>query len=333
MRKRLFLAALAAIVGTATAIAQQIAVVSEGGSTDVYQTLTEAIEGADPGSVIYLPGGGFQIHDSVKITKRLTIIGIGHKAKNENADGNTTIAGNLFFEGESSGSSVLGCYITGNVNVGGTNVGVTNFLLKYCNVNSVQVKNNLSTGLIVNQNYIRNKSVFNGANASLSNNIVHSVCNINGGKIKNNIITSYSTYKRGEYGLSGSYDIFSKVIIAYNSTIDNNVILSTVSVFHGSECLTSGNMLKGSWGDDCVNIGEADWNAVFTKYNGGAISPASDFHFTEEYQQYSDCGIYGGDGFSDGQLPPVPFIVAKSIPEQTDAAGNLNIKIRVKAGE
>ncbi len=331
MRKRILLAAIAAIMGTAVSVAQQIAVVSESGSTDVYQTLTEAIEGASNGSVIYLPGGGFQIHDSVKITKRLCFIGIGHKAKTENVDGNTVISGNLFFNVGSSGSSVMGCYISGNVNIGADGA-VNNVLVKICNLNAVDVKNNLCSGTLINQNYIRSRVIFNGAQAKVSNNILHSIDNLNGGEVKNNIITSYTHYGTANIGYNqSSYDI---IIRGTNCIIANNIFFSNQTPLHGSASITSNNMFNNrDWGDDPINIGGADWNTVFTKYNNGAITPASEFKFTKDYQQYSDCGIYGGDGFSDGQLPPVPFIVSKSIPEQTDASGKLNIKIRVKAGE
>ena len=326
MRKRILLAAIAAIMGTAVAMAQQIAVVSENGTTDVYQTLQEAIEGASDGSVVYLPGGGFQIHDSVKITKRLSIIGIGHKAKNENADGNTTIAGNLFFNEGASNSSVMGCYITGNVIIGEGNATVNNVTIKYCNLNAVDVKNNLCSGTLVNQNYIRNSSAFRASSAIFTNNIAHSLDDLDGGTIRNNLFTAYHddyyTYNRGT------------MIHSDNCTIENNIFLNTSYLNCGSNCLVSGNMrANGDWGDDPINLAIDSWDVVFTKYNSGRITPASDFHFTADYQQYSDCGIYGGDGFSDGQLPPVPFIVSKSIPEQTDASGKLNIKIRVKAGE
>ena len=322
MKKRLFLAVLSAILGITTTFAQQIAVVSGSGSTSVYQTLTKAIEGASDGSTIYLPGGGFQINDSVKITKRLTIIGIGHKAKSDNVDGNTTISGNLWFNEGSSGSAIMGCYISGNVNIGDGGASVNNITIKYCNLNSVGINNNTCTGTIVNQNYIRNECGFNYAEVTIKNNILYGLYNIDGGTISNNIIKSSSA---GGYRYS--------LTRVNNSSINNNVFLNIDLIHSGNNCVVSANMLRADWGDDCVNIGDADWNTVFTKYNNGAITPASEFKFSEDYQQYSDCGIYGGDGFSDGQLPPVPFIVAKSIPEQTDASGNLNIKIRVKAGE
>lgn len=323
MRKRLFLAALAAIVGTATAIAQQIAVVSEGGGTNVFQTLTEAIEGASNGSVIYLPGGGFQIHDSVKITKRLTIIGIGHKAKNENVDGNTVISGNLFFNEGSNYSAVMGCYVTGNIYIGNDGKSANNLTVKYCNLNSVQVGSSLCTGVIINRNYIRNNSICKYAPVTFKNNIMRSITDVDGGTIINNILTSWGN---AYYGGS-MYRI-------HNSTIAGNIIHDMWDKADLEGSVITGNLGFGNWSEEDLKLEDGTkWEDIFVKCNGMSVSPASDFHFTEEYQQYSDCGIYGGDGFSDGQLPPVPFIVAKSIPEQTDAAGNLNIKIRVKAGE
>ena len=131
MKRFFILTALAVLLGVASVAAQQIAVVTEGGETTVFQTLQAAIEGANSGSVIYLPGGGFPLPDSVKITKRLTIIGIGHKSNNDNVDGATTINGNLFFNQGSSGSAIMGCYITGNVNIGENDAIVNNMIIKF----------------------------------------------------------------------------------------------------------------------------------------------------------------------------------------------------------
>lgn len=139
------LSVVVALVATMSVSAQRIVVVT-GSNTKTCQTLKDAIDGSSNGSVIYLPGGGFQIHDSVKITKRVTIMGIGHKALSENADGNTVISGNLWFNAGSSGSAVMGCYISGDVNIGDGDASIHNVFVKYCNLNSVQVKNNTCTG-------------------------------------------------------------------------------------------------------------------------------------------------------------------------------------------
>lgn len=318
--KKLFLTFVFAIVATLTAMAQQISVVSTTGATSLYRTLQDAIEGADPGSVIYLPGGGFPISDEVKITKKLTIIGIGHYVKSGNVDGITTISGNLFFNDGSSSSAVMGCYISGDVNIGDGGASVNDVLIRYCNLNSVQVKNYTCMGIIANQNYIRNICSFNYSNVTITNNVACMIKEIDGGIVNNNIIF---------HGWAPLKNI-------KNSIVQNNIIIGMGSSEVGSESTFSdnivlGNMRRFSWGENPIVIDVA-WNDIFINFNGGAISPASDFHFKEAYKQYENqVGIYAGDGFNDNQLAPVPYIVAKRVDEQTDASGKLNVKIRVKA--
>lgn len=313
--------------------AQQIAVVDGNGRTNVYQTLPEAIKGATDGSTIYLPGGGFQMgNDSIK--HRVTIIGVGHKPLSENVDGNTVISGELCFNEGSSGSAVMGCYISGDVNIGFDGGSVNNVIVKYCNLLAVDVQSNKCSGTVVNQNYIRNWCNFGGAEVELTNNIIHSIYNMVGGRILNNVITSINSF--------GSNTSSHAIRYSSNCTIQHNVFLNlnnnrTSDPTYGcNNNVYFENILKSGWGAECgnINFSNFDWNDVFENYNGGAITPSTKFHFKGIHSEYEDrIGIYGGSGFSDGALPPVPFIVAKSIPEQTDASGKLNIKIRVKAGE
>lgn len=311
MKKIFILTALAVLLGVASATAQRIAVVFENGETNVYLTLPQAIEGASDGSVIYLPGGGFPLPDSVKITKKLIIIGIGHKSNNDNADGITTIAGNMFFNEGSSGSAVMGCYVTGTVNIGDGGATVNDVLMRYCNLNNVDVKNSICMGTTINQNYVRGSCSFNNSKANVTNNIMNSFSKLENGIVKNNIITAGG-------GTSNNCVINDNIFI--NNTISGNN-------------LASNNMSKGNYGDNFINIGDVDWNDVFVNFNGGAISHLTDFHFTDAYQQYSNIGIYGGSDFNEHQTAPVPYTVAKRIDDQTDAAGNLKIQVRIKNGE
>lgn len=319
MTKKLFIVC-AALVWTVALVAQNISVVAANGSTKLYRTLQAAIEGADPNSTIYLPGGGFSIADSVKITKKLTIIGIGHKTKNDNVDGVTTISGNLFFNEGSSGSAIMACYITGNVNIGEGGATVNDVLIKYCNLNRVYVHNPKCTGTFINQNYIRGASYFNNANAIVSNNIIHSIHYLDNGVIAYNILANATyTLVDSNWGTTALHGCDQTQII-------NNIVLPDGFMHYCWNCEESGNMMKNDFGS------EINWNDVFANYNGGAISSHSDFHFTDEYKQYENqVGVYANGVDFDKQLAPVPYIVAKKIDEQTDAAGKLNIKIRVKA--
>ncbi len=324
MKKRLILAAMAAIMAMTVAIAQQIAVVTEGGETDVYMTFPEAIEGAGPGSVIYLPGGVYGISDDVKITKRLTIIGIGNKANNDNVDGFTKIAGSLWFNEGSSGSAVMGCYITGDVNIGSGDAAVDNILIKFCNLCSVQVKNSSCEGTTINQNLLRGHSKLSWAGATFTNNVMWDFSYVSGGIFTNNIIY---------YGLwflnNVNYSTFTNNVIKRNegTASTNNANGSYVgNTFYN-------NLSQCQWGPS--DIIESNWDDLFVNFHGlyNVDDINNDYHFSEAYQQYNGIGIYGGTGFNDHQTAPVPYIVAKRIAEETDAAGQLKIQVRVKSGD
>lgn len=318
--KKVFLSMFVAMMATVAIQAQQIAVVS-GSTTSTYKTLAAAIEAATAESVIYLPGGGFPISDEVKITKKLTIIGIGYNAQADNADGRTLIAGNLWFNEGSSGSAVMGCYINGNVNIGDGNAQVDDVLIKYCNLKSVQVKNSSCLGTEVNQNLIRGASNFSKAPATITNNIMNSVAWLYGGVMSYNVVTSNNSINYSGYSLNGC----DECVFSYN------IFLDPINHHNGDNCQATGNMfISRNWGDDCVNLGLQSWSGVFE--NNSGVNPVSRYHFTEDYQQYEGIyGIYGGEGFSDGQLPPVPYISSKTVPKETDASGNLHINITVNA--
>lgn len=324
--KKIIFTLFVAFLATIAVQAQQISVVSTTGATKLFRTLPDAINGADPGSVIYLPGGGFTISDDVKITKKLTIIGIGHYVKSDNVDGNTTIGGNLHFNEGSSGSAVMGCYITGNVRIGSDGAAVSDVLIRYCNLNAVAVYNTLCKETIVNQNYIRNGSSFSGSNAEVTNNILHSIYDLDDGKIANNVIL---------FSYWVSYNNLAPFHSCERTQVMNNVIREANTYW---SCDTS-NALSGNLavGTDVIehNLGaDVDWNDVFQNYNNATISPESDFHFSEKYKEYeSKVGIYAGTSFNPSQMAPVPYISHKDIPQETDAQGMLNVKIRVKANK
>jgi len=332
MKKKIF-SLFVALVATVAVQAQIISVVSPSGATSLYRTLPEAIEGAQSGSVLYLPGGGFTISDQVKITKKLTIIGVGHRANGDNVDGITTISGNLYFNQGSDGSAVMACYISGDVNIAEDGP-VNDIIVKLCNINSVQVKRESVTGTFINQNYIRNSSDFAGSSANVKNNITGTISNINSGTILYNIIA-----KSVAWGYNNSSS--SSIRYIYNSIIKGNILRTyTTGSSYIENCLCINNMTSGLASSNNTNLGDepivrpADMKEIFVNFNNFSISPVSDFHFKDEYKQYeSQVGIYAGEGFDDSQLAPVPHIIHKDIDDKTDASGKLRVRIRVKASE
>ena len=319
--KKSVLSLLIALMAIVVANAQQISVVSDG-TTSLYGTLQEAIENAEPGCVIYLPGGRFAISDAVKITKKLTIIGIGHYLSNEGSEeGSTRIEGNLWFNENSSGSSVMACYITGNVNIGENDAEVNDLTIKFCNLKGVQVKNNKCKEMLVNQCYVREGGNFGQSqNVTISNSVLREINYVESGLISNNVITD-----------SGYGTTFSSV---NNCVIVGNIIRGRIIIGLGGGCSSDQNLAVGrSYGDNPIII-DATEEDLFEKINNWQVTPASNFHFKEAYRQYeSQVGLYSGSGFNDKQLAPIPYIVDHQVDSETDASGKLNIRIRVKASE
>lgn len=315
MKKILFLLLVAVMAVSLPAGAQQIAVVN-GSTLRQCFTLKQAVENASNGSVIYLPAGGFQIGDTVRITKRVSIIGLNHRSKSQNADGMSSISGNLFFDKGSDGSVVMGCYISGNVKIGYDGNAVHNIFVRYCNINAVDVKSNLCTGTTVNQCYIRSTCGFNSAPATLTHNVMSAVSGLVGGILDHNVVT-------------GS-------ISSSSTTMTNNVLMSGSASNSGP---SSNNMtLNTTWGDNPVKVEAESWADVFEKPGPGISSNAS-YHFKEDFKEHeNNVGIYGGKSassikyFHDDALPPVPYVQAKVVPESTDFDGKLGVTLTVKDG-
>ncbi len=326
---------IVALFATMAASAQNIAAVSPGNVTTMYQTLDDAVTKAEEGSVIYLPGGGFQIKDESIITKQLTIVGVSHRGDADNADGATIIAGNLNFGAGSSNSSVTGVFVSGNIIIGNADNPVENITVLFCNASSIQVKSSNSNGLVVNQCYLRNNSNFSHCNATIKNTILHSAQNINGGTIDHCVVTSTFTRPGYTYAQTTLYEI-------KNSKITNNFILNFVE-HTGSNCIVSNNCRgKESWGQDPIVFEEGEsWDTVFEKNKGTnnskGVSIYSNYKLAGTFGKNAatdgtDIGIYGGSGFKDDKsLAPIPRIVSKKVAEHTDGSGKLHIEVTVKA--
>lgn len=328
MRKLLFTMLLAAMA-VAHVCAENIAVVAEDGTTKIYRTLDEAINSATDGCVIYLPGGGIPISDSTKVTKRVTIIGVTHRVDTDNADGDTRIGGSINFVGGSDGSALMGVYANGDVNIATENDSVQNILIRYCNVNTINVKRAHCDGIVVNQCFLRGKDNFFGNNnVTITNCVVGGVHYVDAGTIDHNIIIGGGTLTN-----STVYNDIN------NTEITNNIHLcGSYNYFRNSQSNQVYNNVY-NWSSD---LGGQGFNAL--RYNSGTkifvndsygISPMSDFHVVDSIgigaaTDGTDIGIYGGTGFKDDCVAPIPRIVTKNIPEKTDAEGKLNIRIEAK---
>lgn len=325
--KRLFLLLVAMIVASMGLQAQQIAVVSKSGTTSIYKSLPDAVEKATAGSTVYLPAGGFNLTDTLRITKKLTLVGVGYNITGGNADGVTTISGNIAFNKGSSGSAIMGVYMPsannkGYIYIGKDGSAVEDIVVKYCWVSGISINNSQCIDAVINQNYVGSIGL-GGSEATVTNNVLLSVGRGDGAEIKYNVFL-------GGYPLSWGSSTSSYG--CKNCVVTNNLFDSAFNIYQDA-CQFRDNIALNNNGYSYAEAINASGSDVFVNY-GSSPDPRYDYHFKEAYQQYEGkVGIYAGSGFNDSGMPPVPYISYKYIPDHTDADGNLNIKIRVKASE
>lgn len=323
MKKLLTLLTISFITST---FAQQKLIAIKGTVTDtIANTLSQAIDIAQPGDKIYLPGGYFS--HTPAIEKEVYIIGTGFQ-DGQNVTGKTTINGNLTLGIGANGSTFEGFYLTDWFTQTGSTVS-DNITIKRCNM--------LGTYPAVYSQY---------NNSSFINCVVRETLHLgwsNGGTygqqnvIENSFVprlyrAQYSTIKKCI--ISGYIDecdnvtvqnnIFGKpndcylIWLSGNITFENNIIPQT--------CLSG-------FGDGVISelnsIGFGTINTLFVNATDFSFNPLYNFHLLSPFSGTSTAGIYGGsNSWKDGSLPIIPNIEQNSSYLDVQAGQfKLNVKV------
>lgn len=78
-------------------------------ATQLAFSLDEAITKSGTNHIIYAPGGSFAIGD-IDLSKKVTIIGVGHHPDSAQATGRNAFDGNIRVLPEASGSTLIGFF-------------------------------------------------------------------------------------------------------------------------------------------------------------------------------------------------------------------------------
>lgn len=297
MKKILFLILSIVLMTQANNVqAQKITVEQANGSVSFFQDLNKAILAASDGASIYLSAGNYMLNDSVKISKRINLFGVGYNSKTEG--GISFIAGNIHLNTGSDESVIMGVYVQGDIKIGHDG-SVHNILIKYCKTANISGHSSYKhTGININQ---CNVSGIYGAYSPfiITNCIIrYTIDNVHGGKISHNTLLYRSNT--------------SNIVNCVNSIIEDNI---TFSFINGTS-----ELMKNNFGRDGVTFVDA---------------ANEDYRLTDDSQgknaalDGTDVGAYGGSGFNPMGSSPAPRVVLKSIPSETDADGNLKIRIKV----
>ncbi len=333
--KTIYLLSFLLFVGF-TSTAQQKVALNRNGTTQIYggsNPFNDAYLAASSGDTIYLPGGNLPY--PATIAKSLVIIGAGHYPATTVATNRTVINGSLTINEGANNLHLEGIEITGTL-LFNTNHKVDGVVVKRCRINVIGYSGNGTTPCVNNtiRECVINAHVdFSNAKSSLfSNNIVGSTVNqgIEIG-VSNNIF------------LHNSYShLFNNVD---NSSISNNIIFQQT---YGMDRLQTACELSTFSNNIFTGIPLVDSNTYVNNHNSVAITglfvnqTGNAFDYTHDYHLVNpttylgldgkQVGIYGGlFPFKESALPVNPNIVSKIIVPQTNASGELNIQVQVKA--
>jgi hypothetical protein len=305
----------------------------KGNVTDaLFSDATAAVQAAQPGDKIYLPGGAFALPD---IGKELHIVGVGWDRRMTAATGPTFIANQTVTFGlNAANSSIEGVrfsdllkILTGNVTV------------KRCHIPRLEVGENMMGNLFVQNvilaanvkptvntqtvayfynNVMRDLNVWTNSRADIANNVfirpVGQALYIKNGVFRKNIVLRGLPY--------GVYECI-------NVLVEDNVF-STDQTLNGSglNCPQSGN-LAGIPAEDIFENVPSE-TTTFSETLDFRLKPNSPARFGTP-ENADDAGIYGGDyPWKDGLLPANPHVDAKLAPPSA-AGNNLNVRLRVSA--
>lgn len=316
------------------AFSQSVIIVQNDLGASQHLTLTDALDASQDGDFIYVPGGSFNI-GSLLIEKQVHIFGAGHNPNTTQATGTTVLVGNMYFLTASSGSSIHGIYLAGDLYIGNApdNATVNGLLINRCNINQLALSPDGlsyygSANITVRESIVR--YYFYGANATP------------GVLVENSIILNQLIYFNGSAVFRNNVFLFPTGFLnnTNNQTFENNILL--MSPDYG--LAGSNNVFTNNYINTAFIGGNLSFNNVINPANPFVNVPqytfdyAYDFHLLPGSEAEgaglngTDCGIYGGDNpWKESALPINPHISFKSIPVTTDAEGILNIQINSEA--
>lgn len=295
------------------------------------QPLQDAYTAAVDGDTIYLPGGTFS---DLVIAKKLVIYGTGHYPDSTTVTGISAI-NHISFQAGSSNSWIEGVKITNGIDNYNNEVKVDSITITICYIGSINLISSFydNTHPKCDNWKIYRNVIINGitctdaSNIQISNNIIGGSINsiFESGLIANNILLLLNNYLLNNVN---------------SSLIQNNISLDNYLFNQGQFNLIQKNIFvyAPSMGNntDLNNFHPVTQSSIFVSQSGNSFDYSQDYHLASPSTYVGtdghDIGIYGGMyPYKEGAVPFNPHIISKTIPQNTDVNGHLNINIKVDA--
>jgi hypothetical protein len=305
-----------------------------GSNTSFYSNAAfqNAYAAAVSGDTIYLPGGYFP--PPPDIDKKLAIIGVGHNPDSTIDNKPTVISGNITLFENADGCFIAGMKVEGYVRVPG-GVGVDN--------------------LSISRLYITDRLLIEPGKWSVIGSVRECIIigEINGAGMDQFSITNSIFGHRFYYAKNsivsnnvflGGDPIGSGVRVLYyldNCLIRNNIFYNAVFDWQG---LVSSQMQNNVFANEpamngnfsSANFFNVNMTNVFVSYNNTGFAYTHNFRLNTPASYVgtdaTQVGLYGTlKPWKTGSIPANPHIQTKTIAENTDADGKIQVQIKVSA--
>jgi hypothetical protein len=308
--------------------AQTIRRVNNTGITgpNIYATLQAAHDAATSGDIVYLEPSSIT-YGSLTCTKVLTIIGNGYFLTQNpglQLDTRESITDAVTFANGSAGSRITGCRLTGNANIGTSNITVERnyFNTAYCYIGyNPSLGSTGASNIIFRQNFIDNGynvTLFPGSTAATA------VSNVN---IANNIVTGSINTSGSQFTRLSNILITNNVIGTLTGTsssdlqVDNAVIKNNILTYTGTGTVftprnnaysnnISGNTAFGTANGNQQNVAPAAMFVGGTASTDGAFAlRAAPNPAIGTGESGTNVGAFGGaNPYRIAGIPNVPTI-------------------------
>lgn len=340
--KQFFTILLALTTAALNAQTLQIARVSSNGTTTViYTNIKTALTAAQDDDFIYLPAGTFNV-DSVIIQKRVNIVGTGIYPDSTLATGKTVINGNVYLKTGRDGGSFQGIEFNNSNGLGNITIyGAGNFTISKSMFQIIRDNDGSVTGTITIKECVVNGYIYNywSQNGNLvynvGNSIIGDLSSCNYSIFTNCIFTNFtnSANTGASFTTPGANKEF------------RNCIFRAAGILYASNDRFFNCHFENAASNVFSGTPPTQFNTTYdattqTTFVGGNL-PAT-FSYTFDYHlkastaaigsgtDGTDKGIYGSM-YPYNPNPYNPHIYQKSIAPATNAQGQLQINIKVKA--
>lgn len=314
--------------------AQRKVALQQNGVTTIFsgtQPFVDAFNAAVNGDTLYLPGG--LLTGPSSYNKGVTIFGTGLRIDSTLVTERTVLSSISIGAGADK-LHLEGIFVTGSINFT-TNTQIDSVTISRCYIENLLIPGttNPCKGIVLKESIVTGS--VNGQNTqsiSITNNILRFLSNLNGAYIANNILDNTSNIATRTFSavseslIENNYAANSYSSSYFMTSSINNTFMNNAFRHNPTTDLT--NTWIGSYINILPNTLFVDFTWPYSEAANYNLQDPTSFQGTTG----NEIGLYGGlFPAKEGFVPQNPHFQFKSIPNQTNSAGELQIEIKVAA--